>query len=57
MSARADAASATAERLLEAAWRHFATRPYEQVRLREIAHSPARATLLVRGRKVGRAED
>ncbi len=28
-----------------------------QVRLREIAHSPARATLLVRGRKVGRAED
>src|SRR5271154_1779848 len=37
MSARADAANATAERLLEAAWRHFATRPYEQVRLREIA--------------------
>jgi ubiquinone/menaquinone biosynthesis C-methylase UbiE len=27
-----------------------------QVRLREIAHSPARATLLVRGRKCGRAE-
>ena len=37
MSARADAANATAERLLEAAWRHFATHPYEQVRLREIA--------------------
>jgi AcrR family transcriptional regulator len=37
MSARADAANATAERLLAAAWRHFATRPYEQVRLREIA--------------------
>jgi len=37
MSARADAASATAERLLAAAWSHFATRPYEQVRLREIA--------------------
>ena len=37
MSARADAASATVERLLAAAWRHFATRPYEQVRLREIA--------------------
>jgi len=36
MSARADTANATAERLLEAAWRHFATRPYEQVRLREI---------------------
>ena len=28
-----------------------------QVRLREIVHSPQRATLLVRGRKVGRAED
>jgi SAM-dependent methyltransferase len=27
-----------------------------QVRLREIAHSPRRATLLVRGRKCGRAE-
>ena len=37
MSARARAASATVERLLAAAWRHFATRPYEQVRLREIA--------------------
>jgi AcrR family transcriptional regulator len=37
MSARAEAANATAERLLAAAWRHFATRPYEQVRLREIA--------------------
>jgi ubiquinone/menaquinone biosynthesis C-methylase UbiE len=28
-----------------------------QVRLREIVHSPRRATLLVRGRKCGRAED
>jgi AcrR family transcriptional regulator len=37
MSARADAAAATAERLLAAAWRHFATRPYEDVRLREVA--------------------
>jgi AcrR family transcriptional regulator len=37
MSARADAAAATAERLLAAAWEHFGTRPYEQVRLREIA--------------------
>ncbi len=37
MSARADAATATAERLLAAAWRHFATRPYEQFRMREIA--------------------
>jgi AcrR family transcriptional regulator len=37
MSARADAASETGERLLAAAWSHFATRPYEEVRLREIA--------------------
>jgi len=37
MSARAQAAAATGERLLAAAWRHFATRPYEEVRLREIA--------------------
>jgi SAM-dependent methyltransferase len=28
-----------------------------QVRLREVVHSPARATLLVRGRKCGRVED
>jgi 27-O-demethylrifamycin SV methyltransferase len=28
-----------------------------QVRLREIVHSPRRATLLVRGRKCGRADD
>jgi len=28
-----------------------------QVRLREIVHSPSRATLLVRGRKCGRADD
>ncbi len=37
MTARAQAAAATRERLLAAAWRHFATRPYEEVRLREIA--------------------
>jgi AcrR family transcriptional regulator len=37
MSARADAAAATGERLLDAAWRHFAARPYEDVKLREIA--------------------
>ena len=37
MSARADAAAATGERLLASAWRHFATRPYEEVRLREVA--------------------
>jgi len=37
MTARADAAAATRERLLAAAWLHFATHPYEDVRLREIA--------------------
>lgn len=37
MTARADAAAATRERLLEAAWRRFANCPYEQVRLSEIA--------------------
>jgi AcrR family transcriptional regulator len=37
MSARAATAAATGERLLAAAWRHFATRPYEDVLLREIA--------------------
>jgi AcrR family transcriptional regulator len=37
MSARADAAAATRERMLTAAWTHFASRPYEDVRLREIA--------------------
>jgi AcrR family transcriptional regulator len=37
MAARAEAAAATGERLLAAAWRHFATRPYEEVRLREVA--------------------
>jgi AcrR family transcriptional regulator len=37
MTARAQAAAATGERLLAAAWRHFATRPYEDVLLREIA--------------------
>jgi AcrR family transcriptional regulator len=37
MSARAQAAAATGERLLEAAWTHFGSRAYEEVRLREIA--------------------
>jgi AcrR family transcriptional regulator len=37
MSARAEAAAATRERLLAAAWQHFATRPYEDVRLADIA--------------------
>jgi AcrR family transcriptional regulator len=37
MSARADAAEETHERLLAAAWSHFATRPYQEVRLRDVA--------------------
>jgi AcrR family transcriptional regulator len=37
MSARAAATAATGERLLGAAWRHFGSQPYEEVRLREIA--------------------
>jgi AcrR family transcriptional regulator len=41
MTARAEAAAATRERLLDAAWRHFATHPYEDVRLREIAADAA----------------
>jgi AcrR family transcriptional regulator len=37
MSARAEAAAATGDRLLACAWRHFTTRPYEEVRLQDIA--------------------
>jgi AcrR family transcriptional regulator len=37
MTARAQSAAATGERLLAAAWHHFTTRPYEEVTLREIA--------------------
>src|SRR4051812_27616254 len=37
MAARAEAAAATRERLLASAYRRFTTRPYEDVRLRDIA--------------------
>jgi AcrR family transcriptional regulator len=37
MAARAEAAAETRVRLLSAAWRQFASRPYEDVLLREIA--------------------
>ncbi len=37
MTARADAARATGERLLAAAWQRFAEHPYEQVLLRDVA--------------------
>ena len=37
MVARAEAAAATQERMLASAWRQFSERPYEQVRLADIA--------------------
>jgi AcrR family transcriptional regulator len=37
MVARAEAAAATEERLFASAWRNFSERPYEQVRLADIA--------------------
>lgn len=37
MVARAEAAAATRDRLLTAAWRHFAERPFERVRLADLA--------------------
>ena len=37
MVARAQAAAATRERVLAAAWRHFSSRPYEDVRLTDVA--------------------
>jgi AcrR family transcriptional regulator len=37
MVARAEAAEATRERLLAAAWQHFSDRPYDEVRLADVA--------------------
>jgi AcrR family transcriptional regulator len=37
MTARAEAAAATGERVLAAAWCRFSTRPYEEVLLRDVA--------------------
>ena len=37
MTTRANAAAATGERLLAAAWEQFGSRPYEEVRLQDIA--------------------
>jgi AcrR family transcriptional regulator len=37
MGVRAEAAAATRERILEAAWRRFSKDPYEQVRLADVA--------------------
>ena len=41
MVARAEAAAATRERILEAAWRRFSERAYEQVRMGDIAADAA----------------
>jgi AcrR family transcriptional regulator len=38
MTKRADTAAATGERLLAAAWEYFGSRPYEEVRLQDIAN-------------------
>src|SRR4051794_22248643 len=37
MVVRAEAAQATRERLLDSAWRHFAARPFDDVRLAAVA--------------------
>ena len=37
MRARAEAAAATQERLLKSAWQHFSERPFERVRLADVA--------------------
>src|SRR3954451_316834 len=37
MVARAETAAATRERLVRSAWRHFSERPFERVRLTEVA--------------------
>jgi AcrR family transcriptional regulator len=37
MVARAEAAAATQERILASAWQHFSDRPYEDVRLADVA--------------------
>ncbi len=56
MAGRAEAAAATGERLLAAAWRHFATRPYEQVLLREVA-AEAEVTAQTLHARFGSKED
>ena len=39
MVARAETAATTQERILASAWRRFAERPYEQVRLADLLHA------------------
>ena len=56
MTTRANAAAATGERLLATAWRHFSTRPYEEVRLHEIA-AEARVTQATLHTRFGSKDD
>lgn len=56
MSARAAAAAATRERLLAAAWEQFAARPYEEVRLQEVA-AAARVTVQTLHLRFGSKEE
>jgi AcrR family transcriptional regulator len=56
MIARADAAAATGERLLAAAWEHFGSRPYEEVRLQDIA-SDAGVTVQTIYLRIGSKDD
>ena len=56
MTARADAAAATGERLLAAAWEHFSSRPYEEVRLQDVA-SDAGVTVQTLYQRFGSKDD
>jgi AcrR family transcriptional regulator len=56
MAARAESAAATRERLLAAAWRHFSERPYEDVRLAEVA-ADASVSVQTLHTQIGRKDD
>jgi AcrR family transcriptional regulator len=56
MTTRADAAAATGERVLAAAWVHFGSRPYEEVRLQDIA-SDAGVTVQTLYQRFGSKDD
>src|SRR4051794_38231921 len=56
MVARARASEASGERMLSAAWMRFCARPYEEVRLAEIA-ADARVTVQTLHSRFGTKED
>lgn len=56
MSARAESAAATGERVLATAWRQFATRPYDEVLLRDVAVE-ARVTVQTLHARFGTKEE